>query len=70
MSLSLVVAQCVMCYRTAASQQTAQARALDTGIGVLLAAALAVVALVVARAARSGASRSRQLNCVQKPDRV
>ena len=36
MNLSLVLAQCVMCYRTAAAQQGARSQVLNKGIAILL----------------------------------
>jgi len=35
-NLSLVLAQCVMCYRTAAAQQGARSQVLNKGIVILL----------------------------------
>ena len=39
-----LIAQCVMCYRTAAAQQGGRAEVLNTGILILLAAPLLVFA--------------------------
>ncbi len=47
MRLSGLVAQCVMCYRTAAAQQWARARVLDAGILILLVPPLLVVGAIV-----------------------
>ena len=44
MSQTTLIAQCVMCYRTAAAQQGGRAEVLNTGILILLAAPLAVLA--------------------------
>lgn len=44
MSWNFVVAQCVMCYRTAAAQQWARSRVLDSGIIILLVPPILVLA--------------------------
>ena len=44
MSWHFVVAQCVMCYRTAAAQQWARSRVLDSGIIILLVPPILVLA--------------------------
>lgn len=42
-----LLAQCVMCYRTAAAQQTERSRVLNAGILVLLIPPLCVIALIL-----------------------
>lgn len=42
--MTILIVQCVMCYRTAASQQGGRAEILNSGILILLAAPLAVIA--------------------------
>ena len=42
--MSSIVAQCVMCYRTAAAQQAARSEVLNTGILILLIPPLLVIA--------------------------
>ncbi|MDP9171189.1 MAG: hypothetical protein M3N54_11270 [Acidobacteriota bacterium] len=49
MTLTGVIAQCVMCYRTAAAQQAERSRVLDSGILLLLVAPLLVVAVIMIR---------------------
>ena len=44
MSWHFVVAQCVMCYRTAAAQQLERARVLNSGIIILLVPPILVLA--------------------------
>jgi hypothetical protein len=44
MNWPLIVAQCVMCYRTAAAQQAERSRVLNFGIVILLIPPLAVLA--------------------------
>jgi len=43
MSLTPVLAQCVMCYRTAAAQQLERSRVLNSGILILLVPPLLVL---------------------------
>lgn len=48
----LFVAQCVMCFRTAAAQQSERAHVLNSGIAILLLPPLAVCACIIFLAAR------------------
>lgn len=45
-----IAAQCVMCYRTAAAQQAARVRVLNSGIIILLIPPILVLALILAMA--------------------
>ena len=47
-----IVAQCVMCYRTAAAQQAERSRVLNSGILILLIPPVAVLALILLLAFR------------------
>lgn len=58
MSVTAVLAQCVMCYRTAAAQQAERSHVLNFGILVLLIAPLLIVGVIVGRA-RSSSIKSR-----------
>lgn len=51
MNLSLVAAQCVMCFRTAAAQQGERSRIMNSGIVVLLIPPLVVLAGILLLAA-------------------
>jgi len=50
MSAAPLIAQCVMCFRTAAAQQGERARVLNSGILILLFPPLFVIAAVLALA--------------------
>jgi len=51
-----LIAQCVMCYRTAAAQQGARSQVLNKGIVILLIPPLLILGLILVRAFRSGRS--------------
>jgi hypothetical protein len=56
----VIVAQCVMCYRTAAAQQLERSRVLNSGIAILLVPPILVLAAILFLAFRkSDASKSR-----------
>jgi hypothetical protein len=58
MTWHFVVAQCVMCYRTAAAQQLERSRVLNSGIAILLVPPVLVLAGILLLAFRkSGAIR-------------
>ena len=60
MTWHAIVAQCVMCYRTAAAQQLERSRVLNSGIAILLVPPILVLAGILFLAFRkSGASKSR-----------
>ena len=60
MTWHMIVAQCVMCYRTAAAQQLERSRVLNSGIAILLVPPILVLAGILFLAFRkSGASKSR-----------
>jgi len=60
MTWHVMVAQCVMCYRTAAAQQLERARVLNSGIAILLVPPIFVLAGILFLAFRSsGAVRKR-----------
>jgi len=65
MSFEMLVAQCVMCYRTAAAQQMERARVLNTGIFILLVPPILVIAgllwLAVRRSRHSQAHTEERL---------
>jgi hypothetical protein len=50
MNLPSVLAQCVMCYRTAAAQQGARSEVLNKGIVILLVPPLAILGGILWRA--------------------
>jgi len=56
MSWHFVVAQCVMCYRTAAAQQLERARVLNSGIVILLIPPILVLAGILFLAFRKSRS--------------
>jgi hypothetical protein len=58
MSWHFVVAQCVMCYRTAAAQQLARSRVLNSGILILLVPPILVLAGILFLAFRKSRPRS------------
>lgn len=45
--MSSILAQCVMCYRTAAAQQTARSQVLNTGIAILLIPPLLIIGIIL-----------------------
>ena len=47
MSWHIAVAQCVMCYRTAAAQQLERSRVLNSGIVILLIPPIVVLGLIL-----------------------
>jgi len=49
MNTTVVIAQCVMCFRTAAAQQGARSHALNKGILILLIPPLAIAGVLLAR---------------------
>jgi hypothetical protein len=57
MSWHLLVAQCVMCYRTAAAQQTARSHVFNTGIIILLVPPILVLAGILFLAFRKSRPR-------------
>ena len=57
MTWHFVVAQCVMCYRTAAAQQLARARVLNSGIIILLVPPILVLAGILYLAFRKSRPR-------------
>ena len=52
MNWHFVIAQCVMCYRTAAAQQAERSRVLNSGILILLIPPVLVLALILLLAFR------------------
>jgi hypothetical protein len=50
--MSVLIAQCVMCYRTAAAQQLERARVLNSGIIILLIPPVLVLGLILLLAFR------------------
>jgi hypothetical protein len=52
MSWSYIVAQCVMCFRTAAAQQLERSHVLNTGILILLVPPFLVLTLILTLAFR------------------
>ena len=57
MSWHFVFAQCVMCYRTAAAQQLARSRVLNSGIIILLVPPILVLAGILFLAFRKSRPR-------------
>ena len=57
------IAQCVMCYRTAAAQQGGRAEVLNTGILIMLAAPVAVLVTLGVLAWRREAKRRADISC-------
>jgi len=57
MSWSFIAAQCVMCYRTAAAQQLARSRVLNSGIVILLIPPILVLAGILVLAFRKSRPR-------------
>ncbi len=55
-----LLAQCVMCYRTAAAQQAERSNVLNTGILILLVPPLVVIGGIFARARASSKKRSSE----------
>jgi hypothetical protein len=55
--MSLVAAQCVMCFRTAAAQQAARSHVLNTGIFILIIPPFLVLILLLALAWRKDGSQ-------------
>ena len=55
MTWHLVLAQCVMCYRTAAAQQLERSRVLNSGILILLIPPIVVLGLILFMAWRKSA---------------
>jgi hypothetical protein len=56
MNLSLVLAQCVMCYRTAAAQQGVRSQVLNKGIVILLIPPVVILGGILLRAWLIGSS--------------
>jgi hypothetical protein len=68
MTWHLVLAQCVMCYRTAAAQQLERSRVLNSGIAILLVPPILVLAGILFLAFRkSGAFRKQDLTRLPLP---
>jgi hypothetical protein len=57
MNWSLIAAQCVMCYRTAAAQQAERSRVLNHGILILLVPPVLILAGLLLLAYRKNAAR-------------
>ena len=57
MNWSLIAAQCVMCYRTAAAQQAERSRVLNHGILILLVPPILILAGLLLMAYRKNAAR-------------
>ncbi|HVW85964.1 MAG TPA: hypothetical protein VHB50_14845 [Bryobacteraceae bacterium] len=55
-----LLAQCVMCYRTAAAQQAERARVLNTGILILLIPPVVIIGFILFRALHSRRSAQMQ----------
>ncbi len=53
--MSLIAAQCVMCFRTAAAQQLERSRVLNSGIVILLIPPIVVLGLILFMAWRKSA---------------
>jgi hypothetical protein len=53
--MSVIAAQCVMCFRTAAAQQLERSRVLNSGILILLIPPIAVLGLILFMAWRKSA---------------
>jgi hypothetical protein len=60
MNYGWVVAQCVMCYRTAAAQQLERSRVLNSGILILLIPPILVLAGILLLAFRKSRSFRKQ----------
>jgi len=58
MTWHFVVAQCVMCYRTAAAQQLERSRVLNSGIAILLVPPILVLAGILFLAFRKSGRQS------------
>ena len=58
MTWHFAVAQCVMCYRTAAAQQLERSRVLNSGIAILLVPPILVLAGILFLAFRKSGSQS------------
>ncbi|MEP6716334.1 MAG: hypothetical protein ABJC09_12230 [Terriglobia bacterium] len=58
MTWTSLLAQCVMCYRTAAAQQAERSRVLNHGILLLLLAPLFLAGVIVIRARASSTKKS------------
>jgi hypothetical protein len=57
MSWTAILAQCVMCYRSAAAQGAARGRVFDLGIVILLIPPALILTGILVRAVRSDADR-------------
>jgi len=66
MSLHFLLAQCVMCYRTAAAQQLERSRVLNSGIAILLVPPILVLAGILFLAFRKSARQSIRTGYVHK----
>ena len=62
-----LIAQCVMCFRTAAAQQAERARVLNTGIVILLIPPLLVLAGILLRAWVGQAGSLRRVGNPPRP---
>ena len=60
MSWSMLAAQCVMCYRTAAAQQAERSRVLNHGIIILLIPPVLILAGLLLLAYRKNAEDTRR----------
>jgi hypothetical protein len=60
MNWSLLAAQCVMCYRTAAAQQAERSRVLNHGILILLVPPVLILAGLLLLAYRKNAEDTRR----------
>ena len=57
MNCQSMIAQCVMCYRTAAAQQAARSHVLNTGIAILLVPPILVLAGILLLAYKKSGPR-------------
>jgi hypothetical protein len=55
--VSAIAAQCVMCFRTAAAQQLARSRVMNSGILILLVPPILVLGLILLMAYRKNRGR-------------
>jgi len=61
--MTSLIAQCVMCYRTAAAQQGGRAEVLNVGILIMLAAPVAVLVTLGVLAWRRETKRRAGISC-------
>ena len=67
MNWSVVAAQCVMCFRTAAAQQAERSRVLNSGIIILLVPPLLILAGLLLLAWRKSGDPSRHASTPEAP---